>query len=283
MKIALLSDIHGNPIALDAALDDIAAQSSIDQYWILGDLVAAGFDPIGVLQRIDQLPNVVCTVGNNDLYLTKGVSYNFPDPKPTSEREWLHQVGLSRNMGFTYGQVWAVGKQQFIADLPLEHRITLPDGTRVLGVHASPGQHSGKGFRPDQSEAIMLERMSTANADLVIVGHTHWPMNRMIGNVHLVNLGSISNQYGPDLRTKYAILEADEHGYAITHRYVAYDRAACVAYCEQYSFPGADFVGRYCRGEYVARWIRGRSSAELRSLLPTPNKRYTRASLIASI
>ena len=48
----------------------------------------------------------------------------------------------------------------------------------------------------------MLERMSTANADLVIVGHTHWPMNRMIGDVHMVNLGSIGNQYGPDLRTR---------------------------------------------------------------------------------
>src|SRR5690242_6318503 len=37
MRMALLSDIHGNPIALDAVLKDIAAQGGVDSYWILGD------------------------------------------------------------------------------------------------------------------------------------------------------------------------------------------------------------------------------------------------------
>ena len=45
MRLALLSDVHGNPIALDAVLKDIAAQGGADRYWVLGDLVAIGYDP----------------------------------------------------------------------------------------------------------------------------------------------------------------------------------------------------------------------------------------------
>ena len=49
MKIAILSDIHGNSIALRSVLDDIKAQGGADIIWVIGDLVALGPDPIGVL------------------------------------------------------------------------------------------------------------------------------------------------------------------------------------------------------------------------------------------
>ncbi len=42
MRLAILSDIHGNLVALDPILADIQAQGGVDEYWILGDLVAIG-------------------------------------------------------------------------------------------------------------------------------------------------------------------------------------------------------------------------------------------------
>jgi Icc-related predicted phosphoesterase len=56
MRLALLSDLHGNPIALDAVLDDIASRGSVDRFVVLGDLVAIGHDPVGVLERLVRLP-----------------------------------------------------------------------------------------------------------------------------------------------------------------------------------------------------------------------------------
>ena len=44
MRMAILSDIHGNPLALDAVLTDIQEQGGVDGYWVLGDLVALGYD-----------------------------------------------------------------------------------------------------------------------------------------------------------------------------------------------------------------------------------------------
>ncbi len=52
MRLAVFSDIHGNPIALEAVLADIKARGGADQYWILGDLAVGGYDPSGALQRL---------------------------------------------------------------------------------------------------------------------------------------------------------------------------------------------------------------------------------------
>ena len=72
MRIALLSDIHGNPLALDAVLADIAAQGGVDTYWVLGDFSSLGYDPVGVLERVTALPNASFTRGNHDRYTVTG-------------------------------------------------------------------------------------------------------------------------------------------------------------------------------------------------------------------
>jgi predicted phosphodiesterase len=66
MKIALISDIHGNSIALDAVLSDVRFAGGVDEYWIVGDHVAIGPDPNGVLERLTSLPEVSFTRGNTD-------------------------------------------------------------------------------------------------------------------------------------------------------------------------------------------------------------------------
>jgi len=72
VRIALISDIHGNTIALDAVLEDLSKLEAVDEYWFLGDYVALGSDPVGVLDRITKLPNASFTLGNTDRYATTG-------------------------------------------------------------------------------------------------------------------------------------------------------------------------------------------------------------------
>ncbi|MBI4771380.1 MAG: metallophosphoesterase family protein [Chloroflexi bacterium] len=81
MRIAVLSDIHGNSIALDAVLEDIQTQGGVDGYWILGDLVAIGHDPLGVLDRLSRLPAARFIRGNTDRYVATGEL-----PPPTLEQ-----------------------------------------------------------------------------------------------------------------------------------------------------------------------------------------------------
>ena len=148
MKIVLLSDIHGNSIALDAVLADVAAQGGVDAYWILGDLAALGHDPVGAMERLARLPNARFVRGNTDRYLFAG---DRPAPSLAEVQADPTRlpvlVEVEGTMAWTQGALTAGGWVEWLAQLPLEIEESLPDGTRVLGVHASPGRDDGMGLR----------------------------------------------------------------------------------------------------------------------------------------
>jgi predicted phosphodiesterase len=63
MRILVISDIHANLTALEAVLADAG---QVDAVWCLGDLVGYGPDPNQCVKRIQQLPGLVCLMGNHD-------------------------------------------------------------------------------------------------------------------------------------------------------------------------------------------------------------------------
>jgi putative phosphoesterase len=258
MRAAILSDIHGNSIALDAVLDDIQAQGSVDTYWVLGDLAAIGVDPIGAIERVAGLSQARLVRGNTDRYLVTGER-----PSPTvKECEanpalWRARVQVASSFSWTQGVVTVSGWVDWLAGLPLESRIVLPDGTRVLCVHASPGCDDGRGVHPGVSKEALRSLVAEREAELVFVGHTHWPMDVRVDEVHLVNAGSVSNPFPPDLRAGYVMLEADETGYHLHHRRVAYDREAVVRALQHVNHPAARYIIRYMRGENHPAHARG--------------------------
>jgi predicted phosphodiesterase len=255
MRVAILSDIHGNSIALDAVLQDIQAQAGVDAYWVLGDLAAIGADPIGVLERVAGLPHATLVRGNTDRYLVTGER-----PGPTVEAceadpgLWPVRVEVASSFSWTQGVVTAAGWVDWLAQLPLESRADLPDGTRALCVHAAPGCDDGRGVHPGVSQDGLTSLVAEAEADMVIVGHTHWPMDVTVHGVHLVNVGSVSNVFPPDLRASYVLLEANASGYALGHRRVEYDREAVIRQLRRVNHPAARYIARYMRGENHPYW-----------------------------
>ena len=67
MTIAVLTDIHGNSVALDAVIADARAVG-VTRWWLLGDLVAMGPDPVGTVARLGELGAEVRVTGNTDRY-----------------------------------------------------------------------------------------------------------------------------------------------------------------------------------------------------------------------
>ena len=135
MPIAILSDIHGNCVALDAVLSDIESndQEAIDEYWILGDMAAAGAQPLEVMERLKGLTNTRFVRGNSERYLTTGAR---PLATPVEELTDLSllpaYVGVLESFAWTAGALAASGHLPFLLSLPLEQRLTLPDGSRAL-------------------------------------------------------------------------------------------------------------------------------------------------------
>lgn len=243
MKIALLADIHGNDLALQAVLTDIERQGGVDAFWVLGDLAAIGHAPVKVLDILAALPNVKIIRGNTDSYLVTGDRPGPTLPEVVSDPAKLGLlVEMEGNFSWTQGAVTATGWLDWLSDLPLEFRAQLPDGTTVLGVHASPGRDSGPGLLPEDGEAEMEALLLDCPEDLVCVGHTHQPFSLYFRGKHIVNPGSVSNPGGSDPRASFAILTANEDGYQVEHFRVPYDHHKVIEILAQIRHPARRFI-----------------------------------------
>jgi predicted phosphodiesterase len=243
MRVALLSDIHGNSVALEAVLKDIALQGGVDAYWILGDLVALGPDPIHVLEQLSALPNAQFIRGNTDRYVALG-----DRPGPTSQevianpRLLTSLIEVANTFAWTQGMITAAGWLNWLRNLPLELDLTLPHGARFLGVHASPGKDDGTGVRPNMHPNELAELFSGCEAALVCIGHTHLPSEQHWNGIHIVNPGAVSLSLTPDKGASYALLQSAGGHYRLQHRRVDYDRAAVIDRLNDVGHPGRAYL-----------------------------------------
>jgi predicted phosphodiesterase len=108
MRIALLSDIHGNIEALDAVLEDIHTNGGVDAYWLLVDLATIGPAPVKVLEHVSQLPNTRFVRGNTDRYTCTG-----DRPPPTLEEVRINndlfpqRIEMEGDFAWTQGALMA--------------------------------------------------------------------------------------------------------------------------------------------------------------------------------
>lgn len=243
MRIALLADIHGNAIALEAILADIGREGGADAFWVLGDLVAIGPDPVGVLERLSTLTNLRLIRGNTDRYVALG---DRPGPSVAAVQAdatlFTPLIQVASTFSWTQGMITAAGWLPWLKELPLDFEMELPDGTRFLGVHASPGTDDGTGISPASSDEEIGLLFNGCNAGLVCVGHTHLPLDRRWKGIHLVNPGSVGLSRTPDLHACYAFLDVDNEGYRVIHRRAAFDRRRVIDQLIGLGHPAREYI-----------------------------------------
>ncbi len=223
--------------------------ADVDEFWILGDLVAHGPQPDLVIRRLMELPNARYVRGNTDRYVLTG---ELPGMIPgadkactVAERELL--VAATRSFSWTRGAITAAGGYDWLANLPVQQRLVLPDGSTVLLVHASPGCDDGPGVRADMTDQELIAAgITSSTADLIFVGHTHVPLDRTVSGVRVVNLGSVSVPATPERRAMWTLLTADDSGFSLERRFSSYDIDAVIAEIDRVHFPSADWLkGKY--------------------------------------
>ena len=202
-RLAALSDIHGNAIALEAVLKDVAAERP-DAVLIAGDLVVNGPEPALVVDVLRSLPIATTLIvqGNTDIaaadfdyaaaypWATDGV----PDAVQDAA-EWAHD---------------ALGDERldWLRCLPAERRWRTEEDTLILACHASPGsQTSGldQGLDPN----VTLERIARTDARVIVCGHTHVPEIRDLGWKWIVNDGSAGYVFDGEPTASWALIDVE--------------------------------------------------------------------------
>jgi predicted phosphodiesterase len=175
VRVALVSDAHGNAVGLRAALDDMAPRG-IDRILGLGDMAQGGPQPADCLELL-RAAEVRVVMGNSDAFLLDPeAGAEVPTERQLTQREW----SLSQ---LTPTDVEYVRSFEETVELDL-------DGLRLLCFHATPADYDGVVLPEDPPEAF-----AGSGADLLAGGHVHVPQLRRVGEAWYVNPGSVGLGY----------------------------------------------------------------------------------------
>ena len=135
---------------------------------------------------------------------------------------------------------------EFLRDLPTRFDLDVPGYGRVVAVHAN-AQDDETFLTPDTPDSEMRDYFSDLDARLVLYGHTHRPVDRLVDGLRIVNDGSVGMPLDGDPRPAYALLDFEGGECAITVRRVSYDREVVIAELERVGHPAKEWVGGILR------------------------------------
>lgn len=190
MKLAVLADIHSNWQALQAVAVDLERWQP-DRVVVAGDVINRGPRPVECANFV--LARKWAWVrGNHEEYVLSHAGQSaVPKAGPS--------FGTSY---WTYRRL--NGQMARVQQLPLQWNEYLPDGSEVRVVHASM-RHTRDCIFPNTPDEIVREQIAPA-PKVLVVGHTHIPLIRTLGDTLIVNAGSSGLPFDGDPRVSYAHL-----------------------------------------------------------------------------
>jgi putative phosphoesterase len=229
LRIAIVSDIHGNLTAFEAVLEDLR-EASPDLIYHGGDLVHGGARSGEIVDRIRDLgwPGVL---GNTDELLFRPESltefgarlpqlqslWDKIEEMAAVEREWLGEARLA-----------------WLHELPFQQI----HGSMAL-VHATPDS-CWRGPMPEATDADLEKAFAPLGQPIAVYAHVHRSFVRPVSSMTVVNTGSVSMSHDGDPRASYLLLDDSWP----TIRRVEYDVAREVKALNESSLPHAAWITR---------------------------------------
>jgi putative phosphoesterase len=185
VKIGLISDIHSNIYALRSVLSRL---QGMDLILCAGDIT--GYYPFvnEVFEELDS-HNIIYIQGNHDAYLCGDAIIDLGPIKLKSfeyTKDHITDTNLAK-----------------LKNVPLQQELSL-DGFKSVMFHGSPWDKLDEYIYPDYTN---FEKFKSIDADVIILGHTHYPIIKQIGGKLLINPGSCGQPRDYDPRASFAILD----------------------------------------------------------------------------
>lgn len=210
MKIAVLSDIHGNLTALNAVLKDIT-DAKIDKFIIAGDHIIDCPQHNEVLNRMKSLDAYVIK-GNREKYIMDyhyGIKSDWRSYKQMAAPVWVHDSLEEDNL-------------KYISELPEQLSISLPQRDSIRVVHGSPFDISEQLYEEKYPERVE-KALKEIEESVLICGHTHWSWSKRVFNKLILNPGSVGVPFNKRSCAEYAVLTWSDNQWSASHHQVEFN------------------------------------------------------------
>ncbi|HZY10467.1 MAG TPA: metallophosphoesterase family protein [Bacteroidota bacterium] len=200
MRIAIISDIHGNLEALEKAIF-LLKEQSIDEIICLGDIVGYGANPNECIALVRQTtPHIL--LGNHDEAAISLSKTEYFNPYAKAAAEWTNKILTKEN-------------EDFIRQLP--YMLEMND---LYFVHSSPFEPEEWHYVISTAEAQM--NFSCFSKPICFIGHSHvprvfcedgWTREVVTGKRFIINVGSIGQPRDNDWRLSFGIFDTEIWSY----------------------------------------------------------------------
>jgi len=241
LRIAVLTDVHANLPALEAALVSIRAEGT-DAIFHTGDAIAIGPCPGECLDLLLNTPNIQFVMGNHETYFVHGL----PTPQPA----WMSD-GEARHQEWTHSRL-DPDLRPVLAEWPYMLEYDL-EGVRTAFVHY--GLASAQELQPvlkDPTAADLDRMFALQEAALIFYGHHH-PRSDGQGRARYVNPGSLGCHH--EAIARYCVVEFHRGQYRVEHREVPYEDGELLKAFEERDVPEREFICHaFFGGRFEADW-----------------------------
>ncbi|MBM4240162.1 MAG: metallophosphoesterase family protein [Euryarchaeota archaeon] len=201
MKLAVISDIHGNLVALDQVLEGI----DNDMILCCGDIVGYYTWPNECIERLVAL-KISSVMGNHDMACITSNTTGFNLQALESIR-WTRKVLKKPNY-------------HFLSSLKAKFRLNI-DGINILLIHGSPRDPLNEYILPQTPDSLLKSFLKSENVDILIMGHTHIPFVKKFHNNIVLNPGSVGQPRDGNNMSSFSMVDTKKRK-ATIHR-VSYD------------------------------------------------------------
>jgi len=226
MKLAFLSDIHGNAIALDTVLEDIKSKN-VDKIYVLGDICYRGPEPKRSLELVQSL-NCDVIKGNADEWVVRGVQEGEVPGQALEmmnrERDWIYSQLDGEAVAYL---------EQLPTDLTIE-----AEGMKIHAFHATPNSLF-EVVPPFENDDVISNKLIVNEADLYIYAHIHKPFIRYINGKCVINIGSVGLPFDGVKKSSYGLIEIKDNGFQASIVRVPFDTDKVIRQYQDYNYPNA--------------------------------------------
>jgi len=234
MKLAFVSDMHGNWPAFEAVLAELDRRGPFDTVYGGGDFAFNGLYPAECVQvLIDR--SWPCVRGNTDEWIVEAATDGAVPAQNVPE-------GMEHSEDLRARDRWAVLRLNaeqidFLKGLPLTLEVAGPSGRTLAILHATPwSAHPPVWAHADESEK--RELLERAGTDAMIYGHIHHAYQEEVDGKLIGCAGAVGAPFDGDTRACFAIMTDEGGGWSIEHVRVDYDNEAYARELEASDIPG---------------------------------------------